>query len=233
MQSRFGRALSSCLFARAYTMAPTLVPVSQPVVLCGPSGAGKSTLIKKLQDEFPGQYNFSVSHTTRSPRPGEVNGKAYHFVTKAEFENLINEKGFAEYTTTYDTYYGTSLRAIKEASTEGGSCLLDIDTVGVANIKKHHASLGCLFIFISPPSLSSLGDRLRKRGTENEDTIVKRLAKAKSEIEYAASGAFDVIVVNDNVDRSYALLRSVIRDGVRTGDSLPDGILEETAVSIN
>ncbi|CAE6411057.1 unnamed protein product [Rhizoctonia solani] len=167
-------------------MAPTFVPVSQPVVLCGPSGAGKSTLIKKLQDEFPGQYNFSVSHTTRSPRPGEVNGKAYHFVTKAEFENLINEKGFAEYTTTYDTYYGTSLRAIKEASTEGGSCLLDIDTVGVANIKKHHASLGCLFIFISPPSLSSLGDRLRKRGTENEDTIVKRLAKAKSEIEYAA-----------------------------------------------
>ncbi|KAJ1303495.1 hypothetical protein OPQ81_011681 [Rhizoctonia solani] len=211
-------------------MAPT---ISQPIVLCGPSGAGKSTLIKKLQDEFPGQYNFSVSHTTRSPRPGEVNGKAYHFVTKPEFEALVNQGGFVEHTTSYDTYYGTSVRAIKEASTAGATCLLDIDTVGVANIKKHHGALGCLFIFISPPSLSSLGDRLRKRGTENEATIVKRLAKAKSEIEYAASGAFDVIIVNDNVDRAYSLLRNAIRDGNRAGDKLPDGILEETAVSMN
>lgn len=85
--------------------------------------------------------------------------------------------------------YGTSVRAIKEASTAGATCLLDIDTVGVANIKRHHANLGCLFIFISPPSLSALGDRLRKRGTENEATIVKRLAKAKSEVEYAAVSA--------------------------------------------
>ncbi|CUA67152.1 Guanylate kinase [Rhizoctonia solani] len=211
-------------------MAPS---VSRPVVLCGPSGAGKSTLIKKLQDEFPGQYNFSVSHTTRSPRPGEVNGKAYHFVTKSAFEELVNQGGFAEYTTSYDTYYGTSLQAIKEASTEGATCLLDIDTVGVANIKKHHSALGCLFIFISPPTLSSLGDRLRNRGTENEATIVKRLAKAKAEIEYAAAGHFDAIVVNDHVDRAYSVLRSVIRDGNQTGDKLPDGILEETAVSIN
>ncbi|KDN40987.1 hypothetical protein RSAG8_07693, partial [Rhizoctonia solani AG-8 WAC10335] len=226
----FGRALVSR--ALLSTMAPG-VSVHRPVVLCGPSGAGKSTLIKKLQDEFPGQYNFSVSHTTRSPRPGEVNGKAYHFVTKSEFEELIKQGGFAEYTTSYDTYYGTSLRAIKEASTEGATCLLDIDTVGVANIKKYHSALGCLFIFISPPTLFSLGDRLRKRGTENEATIVKRLAKAKAEIEYATTGAFDVIVVNDDVDRAYSLLRSAIRDGVTTGDTLPDGILEETAVSIN
>lgn len=80
--------------------------------------------------------------------------------------------------------YGTSIRAIKEASAEGATCLLDIDTVGVANVKK--LGLDCLFIFISPPSLSALGDRLRKRGTENEATIVKRLAKAKAEMEYAA-----------------------------------------------
>ncbi|KAF8755033.1 Guanylate kinase-like protein [Rhizoctonia solani] len=191
MQSRFGRALSSCLFARAYTMAPTLVRVS-------------------------------ARDTTRSPRPGEVNGKAYHFVTKAEFENLINEKGFAEYTTTYDTYVDRG-RIVPTRHRHGRSGQYQ-KTPRLARMSLHlHLA----------PSLSSLGDRLRKRGTENEDTIVKRLAKAKSEIEYAASGAFDVIVVNDNVDRSYALLRSVIRDGVRTGDSLPDGILEETAVSIN
>ncbi|CAE6443416.1 unnamed protein product [Rhizoctonia solani] len=271
MQTLFGRVLRLPRSTRALfsTMAPT---VSRPIVLCGPSGAGKSTLIKKLQDEFPGQYNFSVSHTTRTPRPGEVNGKAYHFVTKPAFEELVNQAGFVEFTTSYDTYphlrssstrqdssnlplattpsqsllasypnapthcigsYGTSLRAIKEASTEGATCLLDIDTVGVANVKKYHGALGCLFVFISPPSLSSLGDRLRKRGTENEATIVKRLAKAKSEIEYAATGEFDVIVVNDDVDRAYSLLRSIIRDGNRTGDKLPDGILEETAVSMN
>ncbi|CAE7211173.1 unnamed protein product, partial [Rhizoctonia solani] len=157
-------------------------------------------------------------------------GKAYHFVTKSEFEEVVNQGGFAEYTTSYDTYYGTSLRAIKEASTEGATCLLDIDTVGVANIKKHHSNLGCLFIFIAPPTLSSLGDRLRKRGTENESKIIKRLAKAKAEIEYATTGAFDVIVVNDDVDRAYTLLRSVIRDGQIKGDVLPDGILDETVV---
>ncbi|KAG8710759.1 hypothetical protein FRC11_004163 [Ceratobasidium sp. 423] len=211
-------------------MAPS---VFRPVVLCGPSGAGKSTLIKKLQDEFPGQYNFSVSHTTRSPRPGEINGKSYHFVSKPEFEELLKQGGFAEYTTSYDTYYGTSVRALKDASADGSTCLLDIDTAGVMNIKRDHPHLGCLFIFISPPSLASLGDRLRKRGTENEATIVKRLAKAKSEITYAASGAFDVIVINDEVDRAYVLLRGAIRDGKQTGDKLPDGILEETAVSMN
>ncbi|QRV92558.1 guanylate kinase [Ceratobasidium sp. AG-Ba] len=216
-------------------MAPStqITSTSQPVVLCGPSGAGKSTLIKKLQDEFPGQYNFSVSHTTRSPRPGEVNGKAYHFVTKDEFMDLVKQGGFAEYTTSYDTLYGTSVRAIKEASVNGATCLLDVDTVGVANIKRDHAHLGCLYIFISPPSLASLGDRLRKRGTENEATIVKRLAKAKAEMEYAASGAFDLIIVNDDVERAYSLLRAAIRDGARSGDVLPQGILEETAMSIN
>ncbi|KAG9089813.1 hypothetical protein FS749_001044 [Ceratobasidium sp. UAMH 11750] len=216
-------------------MAPStqIMPTTQPIVLCGPSGAGKSTLIKKLQDEFPGQYNFSVSHTTRAPRPGEVDGKAYHFVTKDAFLELVKQGGFAEYTTSYDTLYGTSIRAIKEASAGGARCLLDVDTVGVANIKRDHSHLGCLFIFISPPSLSSLGDRLRKRGTENEATIVKRLAKAKSEMEYAATGTFDVIIVNDDVDRAYGLLRAAIRDGARSGDVLPEGILEETAVSIN
>ncbi|KAG9120162.1 hypothetical protein FRC07_004451, partial [Ceratobasidium sp. 392] len=195
--------------------------------------AGKSTLIKRLQDEFPGQYNFSVSHTTRAPRPGEVDGKAYHFVTKDAFLDLVKQGGFAEYTTSYDTLYGTSIRAIKDASANGAHCLLDIDTVGVANIKREHSNLGCLFIFISPPSLSALGDRLRKRGTENEATIVKRLAKAKSEMEYAAKKNFDLIVVNDDLDRAYGLLRAAIRDGARSGDVLPEGILEETAVSIN
>ncbi|KAG9103550.1 hypothetical protein FRC06_010035 [Ceratobasidium sp. 370] len=225
-------------------MAPStqITPTTRPIVLCGPSGAGKSTLIKKLQDEFPGQYNFSVSrkfffpcsfHTTRAPRPGEVDGKAYHFVTKDAFLDLVKQGGFAEYTTSYDTLYGTSIRAIKEASAGGACCLLDVDTVGVANIKREHSHLGCLFIFISPPSLSSLGDRLRKRGTENEATIVKRLAKAKSEMEYAASGMFDVIIVNDDIGRAYGLLRAAIRDGARSGDVLPEGILEETAVSIN
>ncbi|KAF8606743.1 guanylate kinase [Ceratobasidium sp. AG-I] len=212
-------------------MAPSNAPSARPVVLCGPSGAGKSTLIKKLQEEFPGQYNFSVSHTTRAPRPGEADGKAYHFVTKESFLDLVKQGGFAEYTTSYDTLYGTSVRAIKEASAEGATCLLDIDTVGVANVKR--LRLDCLFIFISPPSLTALGDRLRKRGTENEATIVKRLAKAKAEVEYAASGEFDVIIVNDSVDRAYALLRAAIRDGARSGDKLPEGILEETAVSIN
>jgi len=150
--------------------------------------------------------------------------------------DLVKKGGFVEYTTSYNTLYGTSLAAILAASPPDGSstCLLDIDTQGVINIKTHHPHLNPLYVFIAPPSLEALGERLRKRGTENEEKIVKRLGKARSELEYAASGAFDLMIVNDSIDRAYNILRDALVEGKIQGggDQLPEGILEETAVSM-
>ncbi|KAM0747542.1 guanylate kinase [Meredithblackwellia eburnea MCA 4105] len=199
-----------------------MAAVLRPIVLCGPSGTGKSTLLKKLFDEYPNKFGFSISHTTRAPRPGEVNGVAYHFTTRDKFLDLVNQGGFIEHAEFSGNMYGTSAQAVQDVASAGGkTCILDIDTQGVKLIKANHPHLNPIYIFISPPSISSLKERLTGRGTESDASLAARLAAAVGELEYAKTGAFDVVVVNDDLEKAYKKLKGVIVEGETEADSLP------------
>ncbi|GAA5835680.1 hypothetical protein JCM11251_002996 [Rhodosporidiobolus azoricus] len=202
----------------------------RPVVICGPSGTGKSTLLKKLFNEFPDKFGFSISHTTRAPRPGEERGVSYHYVTREAFQDLVAKDGFIEHAEFSGNCYGTSVQSVEDVKKGGKMCILDIDTQGVKLIKKNHPYLNPLYVFISPPSLSSLKTRLTGRGTESAESMSARLAAAVGELEYAKSGAFDVVVVNDDLERAYKVLRDVIVEGkTEAADRLPDFDAEEKA----
>ncbi|HLM74557.1 MAG TPA: guanylate kinase [Polyangiaceae bacterium] len=175
------------------------------LIVSSPSGAGKTTLCTRLRAEFP-DLRFSVSHTTRKPRPNEVDGRAYHFVDQAAFEQMVQEGAFAEWARVHGNLYGTSLREIEAARASARGVLFDIDYQGARQIK---ASLPeAVGVFILPPSLAELEHRLRGRGTEDEATTLRRLSNAKGEIEHY--GFFDYVVVNDEINSAYEQLRSVV-----------------------
>jgi guanylate kinase len=181
-----------------------------PIVFAGPSGVGKGTIVNKLIDENPNLFGFSVSHTTRDPRPGEVNGTHYNFVTKDEFENSITNKEFIEYAHVHTNYYGTSFAAVEKVGNQGKVCFLDIDIQGVENVKK--SGIKCKYIFISPPTMMELERRLRDRGTETEDKVLVRLSNAAKEMEYGMTpNNFDVIVTNDNLDKTITEIKTHIK----------------------
>ncbi|KAH9904002.1 guanylate kinase [Xylariomycetidae sp. FL2044] len=182
-------------------MAPTPSD-SRPFVIAGPSGVGKGTLYNMLFERHPGLFTFSVSHTTRNPRPGEQDGVHYHFVTKEKFKELIAQDGFVEHAQFGDNLYGTSKAAIQEKSSEGKVVVLDIEMEGVKQVKA--SSMDARYVFILPPSDEELERRLRGRGTETEASIQKRLAQAKKELEFGRTeGTFDKLIVNDDLDRAY------------------------------
>jgi len=198
--------------------------MSRLVVLSGPSGVGKSTLIKRLFAEYPGAFRFSVSHTTRQPRAGEVNGNAYHFVQRQGFMDLVNKGGFIEWTEYNGNCYGTSVKAVEDCLEDPKvKCLLDIESEGVKSLKQH-PQLNPLLIFIAPPSVGDLRTRLGGRGTETDESLQARLDIALREIAYAKTGAFDYVVVNDTVDRAYAVLKGLIVEGKAEADALPEGL---------
>lgn len=182
----------------------------RPVVVSGPSGSGKSTLIKELFKEFPSALAFSVSHTTRSPRPGEENGREYHFVTRDVMKKMIVNGEFLETTEFSSNLYGTSKKAVEDVAKTGRICVLDVDKQGVKNIRK--ADLQAIFIYISPPSFAALEKRLRDRKTDTETAIEKRLNEAKESMEFSRQpGVYDHIVLNDKVDVAYADFKSIVR----------------------
>ncbi|XP_046997420.1 guanylate kinase isoform X1 [Schistocerca americana] len=179
------------------------------MVICGPSGCGKSTLLKKLFDEFPDKFGFSVSHTTRSPRSGEVDGVHYNFTTKEAMKAAINNGEFLESAEYNHNLYGTSKAAVEKVSQSGKICVLDIEIQGVKQIKQ--TSLKPLYVFIKPPSLSTLEERLRGRGTESEESLQRRLTIAATELEYGETpGNFDIIIVNDVLEKAYSELREFV-----------------------
>jgi len=175
------------------------------LIVSSPSGAGKTTLCNRLRGEFP-DLRFSVSHTTRKPRPTEVDGREYHFIDVNTFEQMVRINAFAEWARVHDYLYGTSLKEIELARTSARGILFDIDYQVARQIKA--AVPAAVGVFILPPSLVELERRLRGRGTEDEQTTQRRLRNAKGEIEHY--GIFDYVIVNDEINRAYEQLRGVV-----------------------
>jgi guanylate kinase len=209
------------------TMAPTPTPTNRPIVFSGPSGTGKSTLIKRLFADHPTLFGFSVSHTTRQPRPGEEDGTHYHFTTTDNFEKLISEDAFEEHAKFGGNYYGSSKQAVadvgagKGKSIDGSAatgpriCVFDIEMEGVKQLKK--SELNPRICFIQPPDLETLEKRLRGRGDTSEDSVIKRLKQAENEMEYCrAEGKKDKIIINDDLDRTYKELDEWVMKDIST-----------------
>ncbi len=175
-------------------------------VISAPSGAGKTTLLQKVMVEIEG-LAFSVSHTTRAPRPQEKNGVDYHFVSRKEFLALREKGVFLESAEVHNNFYGTSREAVLEQLAAGTDVILDIDVQGAAILRKD-SSLDAAFIFIAPPSLAELERRLRQRQTEDEATCKLRVANAKKEI--AQAGNYHYLLVNDDLEEAVVMLRSII-----------------------
>ena len=182
----------------------------RPVVFCGPSGTGKSTLIKRLMNEYPNAFAFSVSHTTRKPREGEKDGREYHFVTREQMIKAIENNEFLENAEFSGNMYGTSKKAVEDVLSSGRICALDVDIQGVLSLKK--TTLNPIYLFIKPPSMEILEKRLRDRGTETDESIRKRLDTALRELEYEKKGdLFDDVIVNDNLDSAYGKLKEILK----------------------
>ncbi|XP_037817312.1 guanylate kinase-like [Lucilia sericata] len=181
----------------------------RPVVVCGPSGSGKSTLLNRLFAEFPNTFGFSVSHTTRKPRPGEEDGVHYNFVSREEMEKAVANDEFIESATFGGNMYGTSKEAVRKVQNAGKVCILDIEPQGVEQVKK--TNLNPILIYNNPPSVEALEQRLRKRGTETEESLKKRLDAAASEIAYGLTpGNFQKIIHNIDIDQAYEEFREFI-----------------------
>ncbi|EGR48601.1 uncharacterized protein TRIREDRAFT_107402 [Trichoderma reesei QM6a] len=177
-------------------------PDRRPIVVSGPSGVGKGTLYGMLFDRHPDTFALSVSHTTRAPRPGEVDGVHYHFVSMEAFEDLIAKDGFVENAKYGRNRYGTSKMTIEEQTKKGKVVVLDIEMEGVKQIKQ--SGISARYIFIAPPSIETLEQRLRGRGTETEQSIQERLAQAQKELDFSKTpGVHDIIIVNDDLESAY------------------------------
>ncbi|XP_034411834.1 guanylate kinase isoform X4 [Cyclopterus lumpus] len=185
----------------------------RPVVFTGPSGAGKSTLLKKLMKEYDSVFGFSVSHTTRNPRPGEENGKDYHYVTREAMQAAIAGGDFIESAEFSGNIYGTSKAAVQDVRAKNLICILDVDMQGVRNIKR--TDLQPVYVSIQPPSMAVLEKRLRGRKTESEESLQKRLKAAQVDMELGKEpGIFDVLIINDNLEDAYEQLKQALLEEI-------------------
>ena len=184
------------------------------IILSAPSGAGKTTLAKHLLNKKDLKLKFSVSATTRGPRKGEINGKDYYFLTNKDFEEKIKNNEFVEWEEVYSgIFYGTLKSEIERIFSEGYNVLFDVDVKGGLNLKKYFGD-NALSVFVAPPSLNELKKRLENRQTETQESIMKRLARAKEELTYIDK--FDKVVINDDINKAkeeiYGLVSSFLKD---------------------
>ena len=177
------------------------------LIVSGPSGVGKGTVSKALLNGSNGEMTFSVSATTRAPRPGEVHGVDYFYVSKEEFDRMIEDGEFLEYMNVFGrNYYGTPRKYVEEQISMGRDVLLDIDVNGAMNVKKNYPE--AVAIMLAPPSMKELRRRLETRATETQEVIERRLAEAKSELSHMAD--YDFVVVNDDLELAIEQCRRII-----------------------
>jgi guanylate kinase len=177
------------------------------IVISAPSGGGKTTLMKMLVEEYPDQFAFAVSTTTRQPRVGEVNGKDYEFITVEEFKARITRGEFVEFADVHGNFYGTSKTRIESILASGRSPLLLVDVQGAA-VLRQKLTVPYQTIFVQPPNMKVLEARLRGRNTDAEEVIQKRLKNAAGEM--ARADEFDTVVINDKLDQAYSDLKSQV-----------------------
>ncbi len=180
--------------------------VGIPFVVSGPSGVGKSSILRRALELDP-ELRFSVSHTTRPPRPDEVDTQHYYFVSEFEFRDLITEDCFLEHAEYQGNLYGTSRDAVSETLNQGLDLILEVEVQGAAQLRERLPD--AVFIFILPPSLDLLEQRLRGRGSAPEEQVLKRLARAKDELREVRKG-YDYVIVNQEFDRAVEDLLHVI-----------------------
>lgn len=194
-------------------------------VISGFSGVGKGTAVKELLKKYP--YALSVSATTRSPRPGEVPGVSYHYITKEEFEKRIEEGDFFEWARYVENYYGTPKSFVMEKLEAGQDVILEIEAEGAFKVRSQYPQ--AMLIFMVPPSMEELRRRLVGRGTETEETVAKRLKKAAEE-ELDKAKLYDFLVINDDLAACVEELHSVIQNnkGIKPSETdLLDRLAEE------
>jgi guanylate kinase len=176
------------------------------LIVSSPSGAGKTTLTRDLLERFP-ELGFSVSHTTRRPRANEVDGRDYHFIDRETFLRMVGKDSFAEWAVVHDNLYGTSLGEIERCSAQGKrGILFDIDYQGARQIRARCPS--AVSVFVLPPSMEALKERLRMRASDDEATIERRFRNAEREI--AHYGMFDYVIVNDVLEDAKQRMRGVV-----------------------
>ncbi len=170
------------------------------LIFAAPSGSGKTTIVRHLLSRYPSQIAFSVSATTRTPRPYEQHGVDYYFMSPEDFQAHIEAKDFAEWEEVYEgQFYGTLRSEIERIWGTGKAVIFDIDVHGAIRLKQQYGAQA-LTVFVKPPSAEILEQRLRARGTENENALARRIAKAKHELSF--ENKFDVVLVNDVLDKA-------------------------------
>ena len=177
-------------------------------ILSSPSGAGKTTLVKKISKNR--NFSVSVSHTTRSPRPNEKNGKDYFFISKNNFKKLIKKGEFLEHAKVFDNYYGSSKKLVNEKINKGKNIVFDIDWQGTRQIKNKSLKFKVLTIFILPPSKSELLKRLLKREKKNMKTVKKRMKEFKKDL--LKWKEYDYVVINDKLNQCYRKIMQIIKN---------------------
>ena len=177
------------------------------LIISSPSGAGKTTLTRDLLAYFD-DLTFSVSHTTRKPRPAEQNGKDYHFVSRDQFDQLVQRHAFVEWAEVHSNFYGTSAAEIERARAEARrGIVFDVDYQGARQIRATRPD--AISVFVLPPSMDELKRRLRARASDDETTIERRFRNARAEIEHY--GLFDYVLVNDDLEQTKLRLRSIVQ----------------------
>lgn len=176
------------------------------LVLSGPSGTGKGTVCGVVRDHLGDAVRYSISATTRKPRTGEEHGREYFFFSKEEFEALRDQNGFLEWAQVYDNYYGTPRAFVEEVLASGKDCILEIDPQGALQVRE--ATDEAVLVFIAPPSLEELRNRLTGRGTESVQEVEKRLSCAESELGYRDK--YDYIIINDDVETAAAKMEAIL-----------------------
>ena len=191
------------------------------IVVSAPSGAGKTTLCHEIRSVLP-DLAYSISHTTRQPRPGEINGKDFHFVSEAAFRDMVDRGEFAEWATVHGNLYGTGAKALEKLLAEGLDVLLDIDTQGARQLRARYPE--GVYVFVAAPSMRELEQRLRERKSDAQQEIAQRMARARDEMR--AWLEYDYLIINRDLKEAVNELAAVIQaERCRTkrlSFSLPD-----------